>query len=240
MKMFNHPMPMAIAVAAAAITFGAAGVQANTINVQLLGGGGGPSYTGTGAAPVTGTTWNHLAGNPSAAALVDSGGNATNVTFSAAGYNAGTVNSGNNALLQSYLFTSSSDAFSFGGLVANTPYDLYLYGAIGNAGAYGPTNTTGSQAATFTVNGLSQSTTGAASTAPSSSAISPSDAGKTYVEFTDITPTSGTISGTYAQPTGYHGGIFNGAQIVQVVPEPATLSVLGLGALALMRRRRKA
>ncbi len=81
-------------------------------------------------------------------------------------------------------------------------------------------------------------------------------AGSDYVEYTDITlATAGTISFTFAgnpfdrasgfsdqDYSGNNGeGDFNGLQLVQIVPEPSTMALAGLGICGLivaMKRRR--
>ena len=60
--------------------------------------------------------------------------------------------------------------------------------------------------------------------------------GTNYVLYTGLAPTAGGgISGYFEALADHEAGVFSGFQLVEV-PEPATLSVLALGALAMLRR----
>lgn len=115
-------------------------------------------------------------------------------------------------------------------------YDLFLYGA----------NHNNDRGAAFSVSsgtaldGIS-STLNLDNGQPAQSFI----LGATYVEFIGVTPDAGgNITGTWGAVTnptsGNSGeGDFNGLQLVQVVPEPSTLSFLGLGLAGLFALRRR-
>ena len=134
-----------------------------------------------------------------------------------------------NDLLNNYIFaTSSALTFTLSGLVANSTYDLYLYGSAAG-GAKG----------VFTVGVTTiTSNTGWAPTGTNAAIIYPSTAA-----FTSITSNgSGVITGTV-----YNAGdatAFNGFQISgAVVPEPTTWAMLAIGlttVMALRRRRSRA
>lgn len=122
--------------------------------------------------------------------------------------------------------------------LANVPvgtYTIILYGV----------NSTSTKGASFTlssgtaVGGVTQ-TVGGPEGSPASSFV----LGDNYVEYVNVQPDiNGNINGTWTgdnAPTDE--GYFNGIQITsQVVPEPSTIGLLGLGAAAMvaMRRRRK-
>ena len=58
-----------------------------------------------------------------------------------------------------------------------------------------------------------------------------------YVLFSGLTPVGGTIAGSIFDVTG-SASSFNGFQLVEVIPEPASLSLLAVGRLLLFRRRK--
>jgi PEP-CTERM motif len=131
--------------------------------------------------------------------------------------------------------------FSLMNVPAGT-YDLYLYG----------TNYDGTRGAAFTASSgsaLDGITSAIGPNAASGSGpLNSYVLGQDYVEFVGVVPDSnGTISGTWTgvtnpQDTSLTGeGDFNGLQLVSAsaVPEPASLAVIGLGALGLLSRRRR-
>ena len=110
------------------------------------------------------------------------------------------------------------------GLADNQNYTLYVYTASdGNVGA--------GRTGTFTVNGISQNYTwdGLTSTLVN---------GTTYLEFNAVSDGTGTLVIDFGNATAETD--FNGFQLAEVVPEPGTLALLGMG-LALpfyfLRRR---
>jgi len=131
-------------------------------------------------------------------------------------------------------FVGHTGTFTLGSVPVGT-YTVVLYG-VNFAGTKGASFTLSSGTA---VGGLTQ-TLGGPEGSPANSFV----LGDNYVEFVNVQPDgSGNISGTWTgdnAPTDE--GFFNGVQIVQqVVPEPSTIGLLGLGAAAMLavRRRRK-
>jgi hypothetical protein len=118
-------------------------------------------------------------------------------------------------------------------------YDLYLYGA----------NYDGTRGAAFTVSsgtplgGFTTTTNPNANggSGPLTSYILGTD----YVEFLNVTPASGVISGTWTgafNPISLNNGEgdFNGLQLASAVPEPASIGMVAIASLAALRRRRRA
>lgn len=120
-------------------------------------------------------------------------------------------------------------------------YDLFLYGA----------NFDGTRGASFgiTIGGGTAvggiTTTINPNAAPTGSALNAFVLGQTYVEFTGVIPDgSGDISGTWGAVSNPNSGLsgegdFNGLQLVMEVPEPGTLSLIGLGMAGLFAIRRR-
>ena len=198
----------------------------------------GTNYSGQGAFSDPGHNyWNALVRNgTSPAATASDGTTATAVTFTEA--DTFTFNGGNTpgiALFKPYDGNATSPpaapptplTLTLNNVPTGT-YSLYLYGINGGYANRGTT---------FTVNGVSQSTVNTTS----SSFIQ----GNNYVLFTGLSPVNGAISATYTayagtgvQTSGNQEGDFNGLQLVQT-PEPASIGLLGLGALGLLARRRR-
>lgn len=117
--------------------------------------------------------------------------------------------------------------------LANVPvgtYTVVLYG-VNTANTHGATFTLGSGTA---LGGITQTLGGA----PANLFV----LGDNYVEYVNVQPDiNGNINGTWTgdnAPTD--AGYFNGIQITsQVVPEPSTIGLLGLGATAMLALRRK-
>jgi hypothetical protein len=131
-----------IAIAAASVAFAIYSSIAHadtTINVDF-GSVTGYDYTGLGAAPDAGTTWNHFNSgaqegvvNLSNAALVTSTGAASGVTLTC---NSSTYNwGGGGDLLTDYLFVAGygTRTISLSGIEANSAISLYLYGSVNNS-----------------------------------------------------------------------------------------------------------
>lgn len=250
----NRHRLLLAAVTIAASTAMASIANADVINVQypvVVRHGTYTVYTGTGAAPDTGTVWNQANGTSGTGTLLtdleDSQGNPTTVSLSELTTGGGQRNETSpavtNALLDSYLFLTSStatDTFTISGLTAGAQYDLYLYASDGGLA--------NGQGAAFTVNGVSFGQTGSKTTTSSATAttIPTSDLNISYVEGTTTADANGDIAVTFGSNTvsSTNGGIFNGFQLVgpSTVPEPTDIALFGVGALGLLllRRRRSA
>lgn len=229
------------------------------IDFQPGGAGGGSSvvYSGPGAAASPGNLWNVLApstdgsfngefgsggifdfsgGSLVLGSLLDSEGNATGIqlelfkgtpdfAFALNPLNGGDVNVANDAkdLMRDFLIATDANDVNITGLVDGGLYNIYLYGAGDNSGQY----------TTFTVGGNSLSTTGVAGSHDLTEGVD-------YVVFNNVIASGGFIGVNYTTASGAGEGRFNGMQIVQVVPEPATLLLTGMGLLVMAVRRRSA
>ena len=238
-------------VAALAVAVGSGTALATSIpsvNFQLgapLNWGGSPRvYSGTGAAPDSGTYWNYSRYGSGAGGIGQSADNYdSSGTYVPLGFTTsqvpyattGTLTSNLllNNLISGYLASSSSYSFQLYGnyLNPNYKYDIYCYGF----GGYAAPKENGTA---FTIGSTTLSTTGANSGATATS-IPTSDNGISYVEFTDVTPTwnsSGNdyvINGTFTSNTTSSSAVpFNGLQLVTVAtPEPTAIDILAFGGI---------
>lgn len=173
--------------------------------------------------------------NDPSVALLDSEGNATGVTLTIHGPTAGWGGTGGSGgqldLVRDYLFVDAGNVagdlnadWTLSGLDPNHIYELHAYGGVVRDMLFAvDTNGDGSLLDEFAqlvnANGLL---------------------------FGPITPDAqGNIIGTMANGTGDAEGNWSGFQLRDitplndVIPEPCTLALLGLGGLALLRRRRR-
>ncbi len=129
-----------------------------------------------------------------------------------------------NVMLKDYAFTSLADrdvrTVTISGLAADTEYTLYLYGA----------GDVWDQGTAFTFGGNTAHTTGNLGSAYV--------LGGNYVVMNATADAFGNIAGSWTNSTltapwnSY--GAFNG---IQIVPEPATLMLVGLGGILIRRLR---
>jgi len=212
---------------------GAISAHSALIDVNFYSAGYGGS-TASGAAVVGGASdiWNGIAGDNgsgSGISLVDANGNTTSVTLSYDTSGGSAITSvaqntqPNPSLMNDYLFnnTGGDITVTLQGLVASTPYDLYVYLASNDGGS-------GARAAEVTANSVFASATGD----PQASFIP----GQNYILLAATSDASGTINITESDSAGvnFSGEVdMNGLQISSV-PEPTTLSLLAISGLGLI------
>jgi hypothetical protein len=216
------------------VTFGAQGAMVTPGNIWNT------------AAPSTDGSWNgefgsggpfdFAGGSYVLGSLLDSDGAATGVqlelfkgnpdaAFALNPLNGGDAGIAGNAkdLMRDFLIAGDPNDLNITGLLDGGLYTLYLYGAGDNA----------NQRTTFTVGGVSQSTTGV---------TGPHDLteGVDFVVFENVLASGGFIGINYTLAGGASEGHFNGFQLMEIVPEPSSALLVGLGGLlAACRRRRR-
>jgi hypothetical protein len=209
--------------------------------------GGGVTYTGTGAAPDSGTFWNGFV-DPATSVTnlkASDGTTTTTVGFSFANasnihYIGGVSNTAPD-LLFDYLYESNRNiganldvpspvTFSISGLTPGGEYDLYLYAINGGAALINTAFTIGATTQYVTYDSQPFNNGG-----PSGFV-----AGQNYTLFSDLAANGlGVISGSFSSADQDNYGVLNGFQIVQLVPEPGSIMLFaGAGILGLCRRRR--
>ncbi|HWB06604.1 MAG TPA: PEP-CTERM sorting domain-containing protein [Verrucomicrobiales bacterium] len=219
---------------------------AATINIDINSSDGGfGTYSGMAAAPAAGTIWNGfvagpeggspLVGSVTSGPLVTSTGVASSVTVTLGNFRVYEANE-NSASTAPALFTDfvyqqnlgpggPNSTFSINGLTPGITYDLYFYAQNG-----GYSNT----ATGFTIGATSLTATNPVGGGDPGGIIQ----NVNYVKFTGVAPSAGgVISGTFNDIAPANNAAFNGLQIVEV-PEPGSAALLGLAALAAVRRRR--
>lgn len=223
-----------------AVTLGSL-ANAAVINVDVQPFTGGVNYTGTAAAPGSGTFWNslnHISGvTASVSNLKQSDGlttTAIGMSISAPVTNPVTMGGGTNGsyssdnLMRDFVFNRGTNAttITFSGLQANQLVDLYLYG-FKDSGTL----------ATFTFGGIPKALTKIDPNVALPLIYTSTGEGRVWVKFLGLQANgSGMLTGS-ANAAANAWYSFNGAQLV-IVPEPNSTVLLGLSSLALLRRRR--
>jgi hypothetical protein len=134
-----------------------------------------------------------------------------------------------NNVLADYLLLATSipnntTAFQFNNLDNSKTYSLEILGSRETTGT--------GRDGQFSANGLSPDNfpTGFVS----------QERNKTIITWAQLTPVDGSITATMSIPSGATFAYMNGMRLSEAVPEPASLGLLGTGAVALLRRRRRA
>ncbi len=237
------------------------GADAAILNVDLNGAHGvvpGNTYSGNGVLradgstndnPAAGTTsghWNGIdfpadANTPvPSSGLLDSGLSLTTVTLSFANwtqqdncagcqYASPGANPSNMSLLNDFLDAtnpspSSLPTMTIGGLNANQAFTLFVYGTNGGSNGGG----------TWSVNGSATKQT----TGSGVGAFSTFSNGDDYVKFNVTSDAMGQLVVTGAAGPIANFVALDGFQL-SPAPEPASLSLLGIGAIGLLARRRR-
>lgn len=234
-RMWNAVVGILAIVVFAGVLSLASPANATVINVDWLGHDAGPAaYSGQGAAPDTGTTWNGVAtlislGQPMTFTVADlklSDGSASTIDLEVRDMGSGyRAPAGGLSLFDGYTQNPGANppphpdsSFAFTGL-SGTNYDLYLISSH-------PWTPGG----VYTVNGITKTLT-------ASTNVSTFVENDNYVLYTGLTPIAGELEIHLAYPAGHLSGV----QLSEV-PEPGTLALLATGLIGLLayawRKRR--
>lgn len=198
----------------------------------------------------TGSTWNAVS-DTSTATLIDStndGSGSAGVTFKLTPAGGSAIDFGGQNVAGDDIFDTwikdngNNDLFdvTFGGLNAAATYDLVVY----SDWFWGPNSVPVTQTGgtgltgTFNINSAVAGGGGNGTVGPlleDTNALNTPSGDTNYARFDGL---SSDLLGNLSLSMGGVDGPINGFQLVEVVPEPSSLALLGLGGLCVLRRRR--
>ena len=233
---FQDNVNAADSIMLAAETAGAPGVASSNWNNLDTGTGSGGSLEYADSTPVTGATvswttdlgaWHLYDGTPPPVGNGD-------------------------RMWQGYLDAENSSTVTVSGLSFAGSYDVYVYFdgnnggssrssnyAIGAMFASGEDSESTSWASGQNVDKVYQLPVAGGTSGGTFPVAGPNGNEGNYVLLSGITGSSFTLAATPGATPDINRAPINGIQIVEVVPEPSTTALLGLGGLALILRRRK-
>lgn len=226
-----RPMKMKyLALVATTSVMLGAGASAASISVNWFGGGNGANVTEPAGLTVS-SVWNNFANSasPGTDLLDDSNVNTTaDVEWTGGTWDNGGGPSGNAQLLDGYLDDNNAGGTSV--TVTDIPYaqyDVHVYfnhdGQDGETGIFNVDS----------LNGVAYSTTGVFDLSNNSTGIL--DDGNSLT----VSGLSGDLVIVNDERAANSISNISGIQIVEVIPEPSSTVLLGLGGVALLLRRRK-
>ena len=218
-------------LALSALLAGAISANAATINVNF-----GVAKTEAdlfGPVGSIGETWNQAGTGTFDTDLSDSAGAVTTIDWAFSGSSFTGNGNWNSAttieMLESAFFQSDGNTrtLTLSGLDAGKTYDLYI-------GSFDQNSWTNAPMSFSTTN----TTTTVGPQVASNTLGTPWTLDNNYVLFEGLVANgSDEIAISGVKVSGDHG-MWNGFQLVEVIPEPGTAALMGFGALTLMRRRR--
>lgn len=238
--------------AVAASTLALTGLSANAATVWNVNIGNEDltGYQGAATENTAGSTWNPVTTTASTTLADSTGDNSAGVTISMAttdviGFSTTGETTGDQIFKSWMKDNGNNDPYSvtFGGLSAATTYDLVIYSGWywGPEGVHVAQTAGTGLAGTFIINSLDMGPDPHALETGLAEDTNPLDvAGDTnYARFNGLVPDgSGNITLDFLL-AGDRDAPINGFQLIDTIPEPSSAALLGLGSLALLRRRRK-